>query len=244
MTSKPTEVSEHPLRFMVGYLPGIERRDAKAFAQGFIERHFDALDTSGWYIMKHGDGWLYEVQEGGCGLAYLPSILAALKENEDRVYVKTTTRYVRIDQQGDEVVSLILPEDVLKDPTPNIAGGPPLHPARGDGKGWVQSGLTLFGSGLIALAVAAVSHFGTGAMFKSGMVVEDAGSIGKLISLLDREVPMNPAHLKTPDLNTLPIAQRDKLTPESGRYIEALKYQDRRWVVLSSGAADAATSTP
>ncbi len=223
---------ELPIRFIVGYLPGVEKRDARAFAQGFIERHFEGLDESGWHVMPHAEGWLYELHEGGIGKALLPSILQTLEATDQSVFIQTATRLVRVDRQDAGLTSLMMPEDLLTEPTEGILPSHNLTPARGDGKGWAYAGGLLMLAGLVALGLAAAVHQGARVMYEAALDVENPQhTLGTLVRLAKLSVPESPAILPEALVSDLPIGQRKRLTAGPGEYLEALRYQKGRWVV-------------
>ncbi len=68
-----------PVSVVFGWLGGgVSRQDTIAHARSWAERRLDGPDTARWYVQKAGPGWAWEVQEGGDGAPYLPSVLRAL----------------------------------------------------------------------------------------------------------------------------------------------------------------------
>jgi len=52
-----------PNRIVIDFLEGTTRRkDAIAFAKGFIDQHFDAPQASGWYVARYEDGYAFEIE--------------------------------------------------------------------------------------------------------------------------------------------------------------------------------------
>ncbi|CAM4113147.1 hypothetical protein VRRI112168_14920 [Vreelandella rituensis] len=84
------------IKLIVGTCRG-SRADARAIAKSMIDRYFDAPEICRFYLkVEKGVGVHYEIQQGGEGRAYLPSILQALGEDRDDITLATEERQVKI----------------------------------------------------------------------------------------------------------------------------------------------------
>lgn len=73
--------SSVPFRILVGWAEGVSKEDAADIAKGFIQRRFDAVNSS-WYVTApFMGGYFWEVHEGGKGQSYMPAIIEALTNN-------------------------------------------------------------------------------------------------------------------------------------------------------------------
>jgi len=73
--------SNVPFRIIVGWADGVSKEDAVDIARGFIQRRFDAVNSS-WYVTApFMGGYFWEVHEGGKGSSYMPAIIDALTNN-------------------------------------------------------------------------------------------------------------------------------------------------------------------
>lgn len=218
-----------PIRLIIGFLPGIEVKDARAFAQGYIERHMQAMDVAGWYVQRYKDGALYEIHEGGDGRAFLPSILKQL-ETDAKIYIPISGRIVTVEKDADgQISSLLMPEDFVCDPTLGLKGGPRLHPALGDARGWLFTGATFFVIGLVLFLMGSALQFGARYVYEMGISQSDVGAVGKVLALAKGEYP-SQASREVIKLSDAPVAQWSKLINSTdSRYVKALRYEKGAW---------------
>jgi len=201
-TPHPTE--NRPIRIVIGFLEGVSEKDASAYAKGFIERHFESLEKSYWYVQKHKDGWIYEVHEGGEAKAYLPAIMQAL-ESHKAVYIPVSNRYLKAEYRDGKLISLLLPEDTKAVTTEGISASAKMTPFKGYGKSWLYAGLSAFALGLITLVAGSFVHYFTLLPERTDKGIE----------------PVN--------IQRLPIGQWNTLKVPEGKYIAALRFKDGRW---------------
>jgi hypothetical protein len=86
-----------PTRILFGTCQGT-KKDAVAIARSQIGRFMDAPELCSYFVAKHeNDGYHYEVHQGGEGKAYLPSVLAQLKdEKTEDVILQPQERQTRV----------------------------------------------------------------------------------------------------------------------------------------------------
>jgi len=218
-----------PIRLIIGYLPSIEPKDAQAFAQGYIERHMQAIDVAGWYVQRHQNGSLYEIHEGGAGRALLPSILKLL-ESEPKVLIPISGRMVVVEKDADgQISSLLMPEDFVSEPTAGVKPGPRLRPALGDARGWLFSGGAFFVIGLLIFLLGTAVHWGARYVYDLGVSRADAGDIGNLLAIAKGDYPSRASE-QVMALKDTPVAQWPKLVNSADpRVVKALRYEKGMW---------------
>lgn len=227
-------MTARPMRLVIGFLPGASKNDAVSAAQGYIERHFEAIDISGWYIQKAGrDGYYYEVQEGGEGRAYLPSVLKLLDKHEELV-ITLTERSAKI-QKGShgEPETVLLPEGRDEPETEGLKAGPRLHPAVGDARGWLFAGGSMFIVGLLVLFMGSALHQGMQHLKETSVAARDLGPIGVMVETIAGDVVTPKLDWEPPKASALPTAQTDRLVAaaQNDKYVLALRYANGKWDV-------------
>lgn len=218
-----------PIRLIIGFLPGIETKDARAFAQGYIERHMQAIDVASWYVQRYKDGTLYEIHEGGEGRAYLPSILKLL-ESTPKVLIPISGRMVSVEKGADDQISsLLMPESFVGEATEGVKPGPRMHPALGDARGWIFTGGTFFAIGLLFFLLGTAIHLGARYVYELGVSQAEVGDVGKILAMAKGEYPSQAARDVMP-LSDTPVAQWPKLINSTDpRVVKALRYEKDTW---------------
>jgi len=194
-----------PIRVVIGFLEDVQARDAEAYATGFIARHFEAHDRCYWVTKKLGNGYLYEIHEGGDGYAFLPDIIKAL-ETTNSVYIPTSSRYVKIERRDGKIVSLLMPEGHDAEITAGIKCTEKMTPYVGYAKHWLFIGLAIF---VLGVATAGVGGF---------------------VNNMTLITQVNPANQKQVTLKELPTEQWKSLHVPQGKYMAALRFENGRWV--------------
>lgn len=79
------------------------KEDAAAVARAVIERYMDVPELCHFYLLKASeDSYHYEVQEGGDGIAYMPSVLAMLEGDVTKIVFGTATgRQIAVSLKSD-----------------------------------------------------------------------------------------------------------------------------------------------
>lgn len=202
-----------PYRVIIDFLEGTTRRkDAVAFAKGFIEQHFDSPQAAGWYVARYEDGYAFEVHEGGSGRAYLPDVLDTLSRNQDvTVAIRMARRMMEIKRtQTGEYTAILLPEgmDPTEEDTHFAEPGPSLTRYRSDG-------IPLFAAGLATFAVGALAF-----ILSLGVY-----AVGALDRITTGSGIMDPG--------TLPISRWEEvlLNAEPDEYVSSLRLENGAWQI-------------
>lgn len=155
------KVVEEPLRGRAlkaafGWLPGVTKQDAIGYAQGIAVTNSTNADNARVFAMEYDGGYAYEVQEGGQGKPYLPSILALFTDTESRitVYVSTSTRTVQIEKDTRGLSSVWLPEDRTEPTTEGVTpGSQAMVLAIPDASSWKKFGLVMLVAGVFTAVI-------------------------------------------------------------------------------------------
>ena len=200
-----------PNKIIIDFLEGTsKRKDAIAFAKGFIEHHFDSHDSSGWFCSEFEGGFAFEVQEGGSGRAYLPAILETLERDPDVIAcVRMARRVLQVKRSIQGGYSSILLPEGLEPPEENIIYVEPrdrLSPYRANGIGIFTTGIGIFSIGIIVFALTLLVY-----------LLNWASDFG--------------ARAPVPDPSDLPISQWASLTDNSDpqSFVTALRYNGSSW---------------
>lgn len=205
-----------PVRVVIDFLEGTsQKRDAAAFARGFIENHFDAPEVCGWFVMPYEGGYLYEVHEGGSRRAYAPAALKALQSDpEATVVIPMARRFLEVKRtHSGSYTSILLPEG-MQPTTDNVIEaepGPALKKYKSDGMVMFQTGIATFVIGFFALAL-------TGLVFASGWLTSHPAFVN----------PQPPANL--------PLAQWSTATSRASAtdFVRTMKFENGRWTFEQS----------
>ena len=84
-----------PIRLVVSWVDTLDRKEAVETAKAWAEAHFSATQISSFHVERNpgtGNGWFYEVHEGGHGRAYLPNAIKALVATRKPVWIKVRNR--------------------------------------------------------------------------------------------------------------------------------------------------------
>lgn len=144
-----------PIRILMGYLAGVSKRDASEFARSMAERYCSQLEIVNVGIYAYADGFVYEIQEGGDGRGYFPSILRkAQRENSQELsaILKSGERLVKIVLKPGALQCLLLPTETDAQPEPIEPTGS-MSPLENLGYGFLLAASILFVSGFSALLV-------------------------------------------------------------------------------------------
>lgn len=203
-----------PITVLVGYLDSVTAKDAVAHARGFAARRYDAIETSWYAVAPFGDGFLYEVHQGGAGIGYLPAIISALTEDEvAAVWVPSGNRACQVTMRDGRPLGLLLSEpdsETLRqsgiEPLPRTGRMRLVSPK---GTGFLVVGAAIFAAGAISLAAAAALNVGT-----VGIIASMTGGSVQLVEAMP--------HRQWPLVET---------RPAQDVYAAALRLQDGRWTV-------------
>lgn len=102
-----SEVEGAPSQYVVGYLLGVEQRDADSFVRGQMTLICSDLNNSGYRIKKHRSGYVYEIREGGRD-SWLDDVVAKVEEVGE-ITIQVGTRAVRINADDTGIHSSLMP---------------------------------------------------------------------------------------------------------------------------------------
>lgn len=203
-----------PVKIVIDFLDGItSKKDAVAYARGFIESHFDVPALSGFYTMRFGNGYVYEAHEGGSQRAYLPRILKIIEDNPTAtVSVRAGKRVLQVSRgPRDSFNAVLLPEELssyLENVIDPEEEGPALTPYEIPNMAWLVAGIVIAFLGALIFLICA------------GMFVTD-------------QFARKPAEFVMTPADKLPMRQWDTILKslQPGYYIAAMRYQDGNWQV-------------
>lgn len=201
--SKPAADGTLPLAVHIGFLEGIQKRDAIARVRGLIRRDVAATDVAYWYILRTGGGYAYEIQEGGPGRAYLPALVKQLASEPDfKVAVQVAGRRVQLGGHAGKPYAVALQDEA--------------HVGEAIGQLAVGPRMRAFEPTYLA------------AVIVSGVLLA-AASVVFLTSSLAINSSRNAflAHSATP-LQNWP-AWHYPLQPPAGHYVARVQFSDGRW---------------
>lgn len=202
-----------PIRVLIGYLPEVREKDARDYAMGTAEKHFEQPAIAYYDAFKYGEGFAYEVHEGGGGHAYLPEIIKYFNEQgefepgEDvRVVIRTGTRKVEVKRTKSGLAAILLPESGQQEPTAWLKGSSKMSPALNQRTGLLVTGAVFFITGFLSMIV---------------------GSL--MTRFQPYEAPINPAVARI-SYEALPIGQwrlLQGLPPNA--YVSKLTFENGKW---------------
>jgi hypothetical protein len=226
-----------PIRILMGYLPEVTERDARDYALGVAEKHFEQPALAYFDAFKYGDGWAYEVHEGGSGLAFMPEIIryfesrGPFKTGENlSVVITTGTRAVEVQRQRNGLSAILLPESSNLEHSAWLSPTEKLSPALNQKTGYLVAGAMFFVTGFFALII--------GSMLTRYQGYDSAQDPSTTIISYEN----------------LPISQWARLQNlGAGSYVAKLVFEDGRWQVpeirnfadtAQQGGGDGATGLP
>ena len=222
------KVSAVPIRILMGYLPEVTERDARDYALGVAEKHFEQPAIAHFDAFKYENGYAYEVHEGGEGYAYLPEIIrhfqeqGAYREGEKvEVLLRTGTRMVKVIRQRVGLQAVLLPESTQLETDDWPPSAEKLQSALNQRTGFLVAGAGFFVAGFFALIVG---------------------------SLMTRYQPYDspaPPVMTSVDYEQLPIAQWSRVQGlPPNEFVSKLAYDHKHWLqpVIQTGDAPRAPS--
>ena len=102
----------HPNTVLFGYLEGVERRDAEAYARSFARRTLATAERVWYHTESIYTGYLYEIHEGGSGLSFLPELITAFEaEPAGTVLVPSGRRVFELTVRNGRPTGALLSEE-------------------------------------------------------------------------------------------------------------------------------------
>lgn len=154
-----------PTMAAMGWLePGGSKKDAIEYARGWALKHMDAPNVSWFAVMPFMGGFLWEVQEGGPGLSYLPATAKALADpNGKPGWFRSGNKVIQATMRDGAPFMVTLTNDLSKPII--LANDNPMTP-KGQMQRVVKTGArvlafgsALFGSGAVFFALACVYSY-------------------------------------------------------------------------------------
>jgi hypothetical protein len=214
---KTHDSGEHqlPIRLLAGFLSEVSERDAREFARGLAQKYCENLSIAYIDVFRFGSGWVYEVQEGGAGRAYLPAVIEhflAQGEYEQgksvAVVLRTASRLVKVERTRDGLTATQLPEQAQETPAE-----------------WVRPTLKMAPAISTMLPLLVIG----GAFAATGALAFGAANLARVQPYMPPPAPKT----ERVDLSRLPHAQTRLLSNLRGEedYVTALIYQNGTWTV-------------
>jgi len=199
-----------PIQVLMGYLPEVTERDALEYAMGLSDKYLVQEGLSFFIATKYGQGYIYEVHEGGAGKAYGPEIAKYLEsagpfnaQEPQVVYLATAQRLVEVVREREGISAVLLPESTTEKPTEWLRPKKAMTPGVPRRKGMLWAGLTLFITGAVAAGL-------SGTFFR-----------------LQGYAPPPAQPVERVAAHDLPLSQWQRL--QSMQHVKALRYKDGAW---------------
>lgn len=235
--------TKEPIKVIIGTCPG-SRKDTEAVARAQVQRYFDIPERSWIYVQRsRGDGFYYEIHEGGSGYPYLPNFVDDLNKNNLKSYIKGTDGKINeviFKPENKSLHSLILPEsisqemDIDKDLLITKQSTKRMHPYAVTGKEWLKTGVAIITIGLLSVSVSGVVHKSNDIAFSGYYEIAESMKSHRALQLIGIGADVKKPSLMIPP-ETLPIAQWQSYNSRSSlgihEYIKKLEYSDGRWNV-------------
>ncbi len=202
-----------PIRILMGHLPEVTERDAREYAQGIAEKHFEQMGLSFFDAYEFGNGYVFEAHEGGPGRAYAPDIirhfngLGPYQVGEiNSVVIRTATRLVEVQRTREGLAAILLPEAADIEATPWLRPSNKMTPGLNRRTHFFKAGLALFVSGGVAALLS-----------------------GTVFRLQPYEAPPEQK-VEMISANNLPRSQWARMEAlPSNTYVRALRYRNDKW---------------
>lgn len=202
-----------PIRVLMGYLPEVSARDAREYAQGIAEKHFEQMGLVFFGAFPCDNGFVFEVHEGGEGKAYAPEILKHFESlgpfqvgEQHTVCIQTATRVLEVQRTREGLAAILLPEASTAQGDEWLVPSKPLTPAMDRRDKVFYVGATIFASGFVAMLL-------SGTIFRVQLYEEPQAPKPVVISAA-----------------SLPMSQWSRLQalPDNA-YVRALRFKNGRW---------------
>lgn len=220
-TRKPDE-KKLPLQLLFGWLPKVGVKDAKTYMQGLADKHCQNPAATGYLLLPFDSGWAFEVQEGGDGTAFLPSILQVFQEARkadtpleevERFVIETAGRKLQLEMQQEGFTTVRLPESSTASASAGLEATTALTPLLPERRGVLFTGIGIFTLGVLALTVATLWRY-----------QPQLSPAPQVISTARNAVPLD-------QWNALVATQ-----PPPGMMITKLEYKDGKWDIVKGSS--------
>lgn len=222
---------EPPLRLAIGHMTGVSAKDAFTYAVSYIQQHFKSLDDCWIYTRREDGGFYYELHQGGSGQAYLPKMLAALRNSRRSFVVQLHDRKTQVvfEDGGKDTYSLLLTHDDEAAVDEDIIPTTKMSPALGTGREFTVAGTITLVFGLILLVVGALVDSRSMMVRHGGADLEQMTVLKTLMlgGIENYDTVYKAIKLETRAEDTPLYAWNNQILGkprEPGEYIRALKY--------------------
>lgn len=156
------DAQQLPLQVLFGWLPQVAVKDARLYVAGLADKHCKSIADTGYVLLPFDDGWAFEVQEGGSGQAFLPSILKAYQEarkaqvpleEAERFVIETATRKVQVELLQEGFTTVTLPESSITPPSLSLVPSGTLNSLVPERRNVLYIGAGVFLAGILTLTV-------------------------------------------------------------------------------------------
>lgn len=226
-----------PIRVLMGYLPEVSARDAKEYAQGMAEKHFEQMGLSYFDAFEFGNGYVFEAHEGGDGKAYAPEVikyfesLGAYQVGEvNSVTIRTASRFLEVQRMREGLAAIMLPESAEATPTAWLRPTTSMTPGLNRRTAFLYAGVAVFATGVLSMLLAAT-------VFR--LQPYATAPVQKVESVSTADLPRS----QWSRLESLP----------ANSYVKALRYRNDKWespeivtdtLAVAPGGAPAPTAGP
>lgn len=220
-----------PIRVLMGFLPEVSARDAKEYAQGMAEKHFEQMGLSYFEAFEFGNGYVFEAHEGGDGKAYAPEIikyfesLGAYQVGEvNSVTIRTASRFLEVQRMREGLAAIMLPESAEATPTAWLHPTTSMTPGLNRRTAFLYAGVAVFATGVLSMLLAAT-------VFRLQPYATAPAQKVESVSTAD-----------------LPRSQWSRLESlPANSYVKALRYRNDKWEspeIVTDAPASTPTASP
>lgn len=202
-------MSVAPTMAAMGWLePGGSKKDAIEYARGWALKHMDAPNVSWFAVMPFMGGFLWEVQEGGPGLSYLPSTAKALADSSGKPgWFRSGNKVIQATMRDGAPFMVTLTTEqskpiIQQNDSPMVPKGQMQRVVK-TGARVLAFGASLFGSGVVFFGLSCVYSFLVMAYAPDARRIEPEIVAHRQWSRVER-VPPN-------------------------LYVETMRYQNKQW---------------
>jgi hypothetical protein len=230
-----------PIRILIGTCPG-SRKDTEAIARAQIERYFDIPEKSWFFIRKSkGDGYYYEIHEGGAGFAYLPSVVEYLSGTKTSVILKgTDKKAIEVHRRiGDQILhSIVMSEqqsEALEQPDVIEQSRSRMRAYAITGAEWIKVGIAILAIGMFSITSAGVVHKSFDIAFSGYTEVAEELPTERLLALLNKGLADRQPEATQKSAIKTPIEvwlQEEKAFSYGGEYLARLEFDGAKWNVV------------
>ncbi|WP_274036153.1 hypothetical protein, partial [Vibrio parahaemolyticus] len=87
-TKEKEIVVSEPIEFYMGYYAKVTKKEVKEYLFNFASANVTPIDNAFYNIVSYGEGYLWEIHEGGSGCGALTSIIEELDDSDSVTIIK------------------------------------------------------------------------------------------------------------------------------------------------------------